>query len=122
MNYTSGQRQYNNRLTEQLLELAAACNYTFDPKDFNFVAVRDRIRCYYKSYVQSSKKRREARETIRGGGAAFAAAAAAAKRAKEDASAAVIEAAADPGLSFSRVGDRATGEENRVGEGGDAWG
>jgi len=57
MNYTVQQKQYNNRLTERLLEVAAKYNYVFDENDFNFVAVRDRIRCYYKSYVQSSKKR-----------------------------------------------------------------
>jgi len=57
MNYTVQQKQYNNRLTERLLEVAANHNYVFDENDFNFVAVRDRIRCYYKSYVQSSKKR-----------------------------------------------------------------
>lgn len=57
MNYTVQQKQYNNRLTERLLEVAAKHNYVFDENDFNFVAVRDRIRCYYKSYVQSSKKR-----------------------------------------------------------------
>jgi len=57
MNYTVQQKQYNNRLTERLLEVAANNNYVFDENDFNFVAVRDRIRCYYKSYVQSSKKR-----------------------------------------------------------------
>jgi hypothetical protein len=56
-NYTIEQKQYNNRLTEKLLEVAAKHNYIFDPNDFNFVAVRDRIRCYYKSYVQSNKKR-----------------------------------------------------------------
>lgn len=56
-NYTTEQKQYNNRLTERLLEVAAKHNYMFDPKDFNFVTVRDRIRCYYKSYVQSNKKR-----------------------------------------------------------------
>ena len=56
-NYTIEQKQYNNRLTERLLEVAAKHNYMFDPNDFNFVAVRDRIRCYYKSYVQSNKKR-----------------------------------------------------------------
>ncbi len=56
-NYTIEQKQYNNRLTERLLEVAAKHNYVFDPNDFNFVAVRDRIRCYYKSYVQSNKKR-----------------------------------------------------------------
>lgn len=57
LNYTIQQKQYNNRLTERLLELAARHNYVFDEDVFSFVAVRDRIRCYYKSYVQSSKKR-----------------------------------------------------------------
>jgi len=56
-NYTIEQKQYNNRLTERLLEVATKHNYAFDPNDFNFVAIRDRIRCYYKSYVQSNKKR-----------------------------------------------------------------
>lgn len=31
--------------------------YAFDLVDFNFVAIRDRIRCFYKSYVQNCKKR-----------------------------------------------------------------
>ena len=57
LNYTAQQKQYNNRLTERLLELAAECGYVFDEHEFSFVAVRDRIRCYYKSYVQSLKKR-----------------------------------------------------------------
>ena len=57
MNYTQEQKQYNNELTERLLEVAAKHNYEFDRKDFNFVAIRDRIRCYYKSYVQNCKKR-----------------------------------------------------------------
>jgi hypothetical protein len=57
LNYTAEQKHFNNRLTEGLLELAAKHNYIFDEGCFNFVAVRDRIRCYYKSYVQSSKKR-----------------------------------------------------------------
>lgn len=34
MNYTSQQRQYNNRLTERLLELAARHGYVFDEEDF----------------------------------------------------------------------------------------
>jgi len=40
-----------------LLELATEHGYLFDEGEFNFVTVRDRIRCYYKSYVQSAKKR-----------------------------------------------------------------
>jgi len=51
------QKQYNNRLTERLLELAADHGYVFDEEAFSFVTVRDRIRCYFKSYVQSAKKR-----------------------------------------------------------------
>jgi len=57
MNYTAEQKQYNNWLTERLLEVAGQHNYMFDPEDFNFVAIRDRIRCYYKSYVQTARKR-----------------------------------------------------------------
>jgi len=57
LNYTVQQKQYNNRLTEQLLEIATEHGYMFDEKEFSFVTVRDRIRCYYKSYVQSAKKR-----------------------------------------------------------------
>ena len=57
LNYTLQQKQYNNRLTELLLELATEHGYIFDTTDFNFVTVRDRIRCYYKSFVQSAKKR-----------------------------------------------------------------
>jgi hypothetical protein len=56
-NYTAEQKQYNNRLTEELLEVAEEYHYVFDPEDFNFVAIRDRIRCYYKSYVQTARKR-----------------------------------------------------------------
>ena len=44
-------------LTEQLIALAEKNGYVFDPDDFNFVAIRDRIRCYYKSYVQTARKR-----------------------------------------------------------------
>jgi hypothetical protein len=40
-----------------LLKLATEHGYIFDDSDFSFVTVRDRIRCYYKSYVQSAKKR-----------------------------------------------------------------
>lgn len=37
--------------------LATKHGYMFDEKEFGFVTVRDRIRCYYKSFVQSAKKR-----------------------------------------------------------------
>jgi hypothetical protein len=40
-----------------MLELAAEHGYIFDDTEFSFVTVRDRIRCYFKSYVQSAKKR-----------------------------------------------------------------
>ena len=57
LNYTMQQKQYNNCLTERLIELAADCGYVFDEEAFTFVSIRDRIRCYFKSYVQSRKKR-----------------------------------------------------------------
>lgn len=57
LNYTMEQKQYNNRLTERLIELASECGYVFDQNSFTFVSIRDRIRCYFKSYVQSRKKR-----------------------------------------------------------------
>eukprot|EP00546_Thalassionema_frauenfeldii_P004193 CAMPEP_0178926336 /NCGR_PEP_ID=MMETSP0786-20121207/18473_1 /TAXON_ID=186022 /ORGANISM="Thalassionema frauenfeldii, Strain CCMP 1798" /LENGTH=326 /DNA_ID=CAMNT_0020601441 /DNA_START=56 /DNA_END=1036 /DNA_ORIENTATION=+ len=57
LNYTVQQKQYNNKLTERLLELAADHGYVFDEEAFSFVTVRDRIRCYFKSYVQSAKKK-----------------------------------------------------------------
>jgi hypothetical protein len=37
--------------------LAEKHGYIFDPEEFSFVAIRDRIRCYYKSYVQTARKR-----------------------------------------------------------------
>ena len=57
LNYTVQQKLYNNKLTERLLEVAADHGYVFDDEAFSFVTVRDRIRCYFKSYVQSAKKR-----------------------------------------------------------------
>ena len=39
------------------MELASEHGYVFDTDTFSFVTVRDRIRCYFKSYVQSAKKR-----------------------------------------------------------------
>jgi hypothetical protein len=56
-NYTAEQKQFNNWLTEKLLEVAEQHNYVFDPEDFNFVSIRDRIRCYYKSFCQTARKR-----------------------------------------------------------------
>ena len=57
LNYTMQQKQYNNSLTERLIDLASTCGYEFDEEVFTFVTIRDRIRCYFKSYVQSRKKR-----------------------------------------------------------------
>jgi hypothetical protein len=48
LNYTVQQKQYNNRLTERMIELAAEQGFSFDQEEFSFVTVRDRIRCYYK--------------------------------------------------------------------------
>jgi len=57
LNYTMQQKKYNNCLTERMIKLACEHGYIFDGTEFSFVTVRDRIRCYYKSYVQSMKKR-----------------------------------------------------------------
>lgn len=57
LNYTMQQKKYNNCLTERMIKLAGEHGYIFDETEFSFVTVRDRIRCYYKSYVQSMKKR-----------------------------------------------------------------
>lgn len=57
LNYTMQQKKYNNCLTERMIQLAAQNGYEFDENEFSFVTVRDRIRCYFKSYVQSMKKR-----------------------------------------------------------------
>lgn len=56
LNYTAEQKRYNNTLTQGLLDLAADAGYVFE--GFTFAAVRDRIRCYYKSYVQAAKKKK----------------------------------------------------------------
>ena len=56
LNYTVEQKTYNNELTQRLIDLASASGYVFDERTFSFVCVRDRIRCYFKSYVQSRKK------------------------------------------------------------------
>jgi hypothetical protein len=57
LNYTTEQKRYNNHLTQGLLDLAKREGYLFE--DFSFAAVRDRIRCYYKSYVQAVKKKQK---------------------------------------------------------------
>jgi hypothetical protein len=56
MNYTKAQKNYNNELTQGLLQLAADEGYVFE--EFTFAAVRDRIRCFYKSFVQATKKKK----------------------------------------------------------------
>jgi hypothetical protein len=59
LNYTSEQKRYNNKLTQGLLDLASEEGYVFE--DFTFSAIRDRIRCYYKSCVQAAKKKKRKR-------------------------------------------------------------
>ena len=56
LNYTVQQKIYNNELTQRLIDLASSNGYVFDERTFSFVCVRDRIRCYFKSFVQSRKK------------------------------------------------------------------
>ncbi|GAX12735.1 hypothetical protein FisN_15Hh214 [Fistulifera solaris] len=60
LNYTAEQKRYNNTLTQGLLDLAAEEGYIFE--GFTFSAIRDRIRCYYKSYVQANKKKKKRRK------------------------------------------------------------
>jgi hypothetical protein len=57
LNYTAEQKLYNNQLTQGLLDLAEREGYQFE--GFTFAAIRDRIRCYYKSYVQANKKKKK---------------------------------------------------------------
>lgn len=64
LNYTKAQKQYNNDLTQGLLDLAAAEGYLFE--SFTFAAVRDRIRCFYKSFVQATKKKKRLKTQKRG--------------------------------------------------------
>lgn len=56
LNYTAEQKRYNNQLTQGLLDLASEQGYLFE--GFTFAMIRDRIRCYYKSYVQAVKKKK----------------------------------------------------------------
>ena len=56
-NYTKEQKRYNNHLTQGLLELAGNTGYVFE--GFTFAAIRDRIRCFYKSFVQANKKKKK---------------------------------------------------------------
>jgi hypothetical protein len=60
LNYTAEQKRYNNTLTQGLLDLAAEEGYIFE--GFTFSAIRDRIRCYYKSFVQANKKKKKRRK------------------------------------------------------------
>lgn len=56
-NYSPAQKKFNNNLTAAIIKTADDCGYKFSPQHFDFSAVRDRIRCFYKSYVQGEKKR-----------------------------------------------------------------
>jgi len=56
-NYSPTQKKFNNNLTATVIKTAEECGYKFSPQHFDFSSVRDRIRCYYKSYVQGEKKR-----------------------------------------------------------------
>lgn len=64
LNYTKAQKHYNNQLTQGLLDLAADEGYLFE--GFTFAAVRDRIRCFYKSFVQATKKKKRLKVQKRG--------------------------------------------------------
>ena len=57
MNYTVRQKEYNNRLTERMMDVSKRYGYVFHKDDFDFATIRNRIRCYYKSFVQANKKK-----------------------------------------------------------------
>eukprot|EP00539_Tryblionella_compressa_P019428 CAMPEP_0178876036 /NCGR_PEP_ID=MMETSP0747-20121128/10080_1 /TAXON_ID=913974 /ORGANISM="Nitzschia punctata, Strain CCMP561" /LENGTH=506 /DNA_ID=CAMNT_0020543565 /DNA_START=147 /DNA_END=1667 /DNA_ORIENTATION=+ len=68
-NYTLEQKDYNNALTGRLLEYATSCGYgnllgESYRHDFgaSFTNVRDRIRCYYKSFMQSHRRREQRKQ------------------------------------------------------------
>ncbi|KAG7370323.1 hypothetical protein IV203_028069 [Nitzschia inconspicua] len=67
-NYTLEQKDYNNTLTARLIDYADQCGYgnLLDHKykqDFgSFTAIRDRIRGYFKSFLQSSRRREQRRQ------------------------------------------------------------
>jgi hypothetical protein len=68
-NYTLKQKDYNNTLTARLIDHAEECGYgnllhlQKYHQDFgSFTAVRDRIRGYYKSFLQSSRRREQRRQ------------------------------------------------------------
>ena len=56
-NYSPAQKKFNNNLTASIIKTAEESGYKFSPQHFDFSAIRDRIRCFYKSYVQGEKKR-----------------------------------------------------------------
>lgn len=57
LNYSIQQKKFNNKLTRELLQLATHHGYVFD--GFSFVMLRDKIRCYYKSYLQTLRKKQQ---------------------------------------------------------------
>jgi hypothetical protein len=68
-NYTLEQKDYNNTLTARLIDYAESCGYgnllelpQYEQDFGSFTAVRDRIRGYYKSFLQSSRRREQRRQ------------------------------------------------------------
>ena len=67
-NYTTEQRHYNNRLTTRFLchaKTKTPGHYDLVWKGMAFTDVRNKIRCYYKGYVQSKKRRHQIRVRAR---------------------------------------------------------
>lgn len=59
-NYTTEQRDYNNQLTSRFISHAKDTGY-YDVllADMAFTEIRNKVRSYYKSYIQSYKRQQE---------------------------------------------------------------
>ena len=63
LNYTIEQKNYNNELTRKVIDYAYSLDIVFCKEDFKtFASIRDRIRCFYKSYSVYLRKKKKDEE------------------------------------------------------------